>query len=85
MTKPKPKHELAKDREFQKGVDRAVSHTLAAARLVRVFRETLPPGVGCLVLTFDYTNHGHMGYASTGQRDDCIRLVREFLANFEGS
>lgn len=71
------------ENEFCAGVERSVSHTLAAARLVRAFRETLPSDVGCLVLTFDYSNHGHMGYASTGQRDDCIRLVREFLANFE--
>jgi hypothetical protein len=80
-----PKHELAKDREFQEGVDRAVSHTLAAARLVRVFRETLPPDVGCLVITFDYGGPGHMGYASTGEREDCVRLVREFLTNFAGN
>jgi len=86
-SKRKPKHELAKDREFQDGVERAVSHTLTAARLVRVFRETLPPDVdvGCLVLTFDYFDGGHMGYASTGERADCIRLIREFLSNFEGN
>ena len=74
-----------KEKEFRAGVERSVSHTLAAARLLREFRQTLPEDVGCLVLTFDYSNHGHMGYASTGKRDDCIRLVREFLANFEGN
>ena len=77
---------MANDKtEFVAGVDRAISHTMAAARLVRAFRETLPPDVGCLVLTFDYGETGHMGYCSTGNRKDCIRLVREFLINFEGS
>ena len=72
--------------EFRDGIDRAVSHTMAAARLVSEFRKTLPSDVGCLVLTFDYGGSpGHMGYCSTGNRDDCIRLVREFLTNFEGS
>lgn len=80
---------MARDDEFVAGVDRAVSHTMAAARLVRTFRETLPPDVGCLVLTFDYDGTGretgHMGYCSTGKREDCIRLLREFLTNFEGN
>jgi len=75
-----------REAEFREGIERSVSHTLAAARLVREFRETLPADVGCLVLTFDYGGaDGHMGYCSTGRRDDCIRLVREFLHNFEGS
>lgn len=74
-----------REQEFRAGVTRAVSHTLAAARIVREVKATLPADVGCLVLTFDYSGPGHMGYCSTGNRDDCIRLVREFLANFEGN
>lgn len=80
MKKPRTKA------EFREGVDRAISHTVAAGRLVKAFRETLPPDVGCLVLTFDQDGGpGHMGYASTGKREDCIRLLREFLSNFEGN
>lgn len=74
-----------RESEFRAGVARSVSHTLAAARIVREIKATLPPDVGCLVLTFDYGGPGHMGYCSTGNRDDCIKLVREFLGNFEGS
>lgn len=71
--------------EFRDGIDRAISHTAAAGRLLQAFRQTLPPDVGCLVLTFDQDGGpGHMGYASTGNREDCIRLLREFLNNFEG-
>ena len=72
--------------EFREGIDRAVSHTAAAGRLLRLFKETLPSDVGCLVLTFDqHGGPGHMGYASTGAREDCIKLLHEFLANFEGN
>jgi len=75
----------SKQGEFAPGVDRAIAHTEAAGRLAREFRATLPSDVGFLVITFDYGSPGHMGYCSTGRREDCIRLVREFLANFEGS
>jgi hypothetical protein len=75
-----------RESEFRAGIARSVSHTLAAARVVREVKATLPSDVGCLVLTFDYgPGPGHMGYASTGERDDCIRLLREFLRNFQGS
>ena len=72
--------------EFREGIDRAISHTVAAGRLVKAFRATLPADVACLVLTFDeHGGPGHIGYASTGNREDCIRLLREFLNNFEGN
>lgn len=81
---PKKQRQTAETQhEFKAGIDRAVSHTLAAARIVRVLRGTLPADVGCLVLTFDYGGPGHMGYASTGSREDCIELLREFLRNLE--
>lgn len=70
---------------FPEGVDRAVAHTVAAGALARELRKTLPPDVGFLVVTFDYGGPGHMGYAATGDRADCIRLLREFLAKFEGN
>lgn len=68
-----------------KGMDRAVDHAVAAAVICRAGKDTLPAGMGCLVLTFDFGDGGRMGYASTGERGDCIRALREFLSNFEGN
>lgn len=56
-----------------------------AAACARGYKEKLPAGIGILVLTFDFGGPGHMGYASTGRREDCIKMLREFLNNFEGN
>jgi|WetSurMetagenome_2_1015567.scaffolds.fasta_scaffold56821_3 hypothetical protein len=60
-----------------------IDYALAAAVICSAGKDTLPDGVGCLVLTFDFGNGGRMGYASMGSRDDCIQALREFLSNFE--
>lgn len=71
-----------------KDIDRAALHTKMAAEVAREMRAKLPPEVGFLVITFDYGNtnsDSRMGYVSTGKREDCIKLVHEFLRNFESN
>ncbi len=58
---------------------------VAAAATAAAFKETHPPTMGCIVITFDFGNQGWMGYAATGKRDQCLQVLREFLQNFEGN
>ncbi len=60
-------------------------HATNAEAIARAGKEILPKGMGVLVLTYDYGDHGRMGYASTGKREDCIRMLREFLSKFGGN
>lgn len=44
----------------------------------------MPDGVGvALVLTYDFGEGGNLAYVSTGNREDCIRMLRELTAHLE--
>jgi hypothetical protein len=59
-------------------------HAELASDIASITRRTLPDGVGCLVITYDYARGGHLGYASTGDRSHCIALLTEFLTMMNG-
>jgi hypothetical protein len=52
----------------------------AVARRLKI---DLPEHVGFVLVLFDYGEAGSMSYASTGDRGDCIRLLRELIGYLE--
>jgi hypothetical protein len=49
----------------------------------RRIARSLPDGVGFVLSIFDFGPGGNMAYISTGQREDCIRMLRELLEHVE--
>lgn len=43
-----------------------------------------PPGSGFLLVLYDFGHGGNMTYISNGQREDCIRPMKELLEKIEG-
>lgn len=43
-------------------------------------KEQLPPGCGFTLLLYDYGEGGVLSYISTGKREDCKRMLEEFLS-----
>ena len=46
-------------------------------------KNKLPEGYGFIVFAFPFDG-GRMFYASNGQREDCIKALREWLAQVDG-
>lgn len=51
--------------------------------LAREIKGRLPPGTGFALLTFDLGDGGAMTYASSGDRQDMIRAMRELIGKLE--
>lgn len=47
--------------------------------IANVVKERVPAGVGFALFLFDFGADGNIGYVSTAQRDDMIRLIEEWL------
>lgn len=43
----------------------------------------MPPNAGFLLVLYDFGEGGWSTYISSGQRADCIKLMRELLARME--
>lgn len=43
-------------------------------------RDALPKSHGFALFVFDFGDAGHTSYISTGQREDVVKLLREFIA-----
>jgi hypothetical protein len=59
---------------------------LTAALLKKIVLENqqhLPPNTGFALFLFDYGSGGNMAYASTGNRKDMVRAMREWLSHVE--
>lgn len=52
-------------------------------QLARDLRVKLPPGVGFTLFLFDYGQDGHLAYISTAEREDMVKVVREWLEKME--
>lgn len=46
----------------------------------RAIKASLPPTHGFALLVFNYGEGGHMSYMSSGNRQDVVKAMREFLA-----
>lgn len=45
----------------------------------RIIKGALPPGKGFALMIFDYGENGNMFYISSGQRQDMIKAMEEFI------
>ena len=56
---------------------------MGTAALARKIKAMMPPGRGFLLFTADYGpgGQGSIAYCATVERDDAVRLVREWLAH----
>jgi hypothetical protein len=50
-----------------------------------VIKEALPQGTGFALVLFDFGEAGNTAYASTGERADTIKMLRELAGNLERS
>ena len=48
-----------------------------------LLKEKVPAGVGFTLFLFDFGQKGNTAYVSMGQRDDSVKLIREWLAKQE--
>lgn len=48
-------------------------------KLADQIQAQLPPGVGMMLMLFDYGPNGSLAYVSTAQRDDMIRVMLEWI------
>jgi hypothetical protein len=53
------------------------------AELGRVLKEKMPPGVGFTLFMFDFGEKGNMAYISTADREDSIKLTKEWIEHVE--
>lgn len=51
----------------------------AARQLGRRIKQGVPPGVGFVVVMYDYGPNGHMTFLSSGDRGDTMKMLRELL------
>lgn len=67
--------------------DGAVSQAQLAAvagQLVRAAKDQLPENLGVIVLVFDYgANRGGVAYASTADREGCVSLLAQVVAEMQ--
>jgi hypothetical protein len=71
--------EPAKAKETTTEVQVRLIQETETAKVARKLTEMLPPGQGFVLLTFDFGPQGNLAYCSNGNRDDCIRMLREWL------
>ena len=45
---------------------------------------SVPPGLGFMLLLYDFGGAGSIAYFSNGQREDMIAAMKEFIARVEG-
>jgi hypothetical protein len=75
MTDPRYEHPVA-------GVDLlALPGRIRAA--MDAARRELPPGTGVILFAFDFGAGGGLVYIANAERDDCIRLLKEWIAREE--
>ena len=53
------------------------------ARIGDSLRECMPKGYGFMLMIFSYGAGGNLFYASSGKRDDVVRMMQEFIAKQE--
>jgi hypothetical protein len=53
------------------------------AALARKIKNDMPEGRGFVLVSFDFGEGGSMAYASTGQREDTVHMLRELLSKLE--
>ncbi len=47
-------------------------------------KQQLPSGVGFLLVAFDVGGPGNLAYVSTGNREDCVKMLHELIGYLEG-
>lgn len=50
-----------------------------ALKIARVLKDNMPNGWGFTLILYNYGDEGFMTYLSTGQREDCIKMLEELL------
>ena|SRR5436190_8771198 len=53
--------------------------------MARAVDDHLPPGYGFIVFAYPFEPGGRMEYCANGQREDCIRAMKEWIANCEAT
>lgn len=51
--------------------------------LASSLKQAMPENTGFVLVLFDYGHGGNMSYMSTGERSDCINMLRELLTYLE--
>lgn len=49
----------------------------------RLLKGKMPNGAGFVLVVFDFGPGGWMTYLSSGERADCIKMLRELLSKLE--
>ena len=58
---------------------RRVALEETVGKMARRIGSELPVGVGFCLVMFNYGTAGSMAYASTGERETCMAMLRELL------
>jgi hypothetical protein len=64
--------------DFQVPVPEEIADILR--RTGRVFKASMPEGWGFAMLVFSYGEGGTLSYISSAERDDVVKVMREFIA-----
>jgi hypothetical protein len=54
-------------------------HETDTVRVAHKLKEWLPSGKGFVLMTFDFGPGGSFAYVSNAERDDTVRIIREWL------
>jgi hypothetical protein len=52
--------------------------------MCEIVKQKTPEGYGFIVFAFPYVSGERMYYASSGQREDCIRALKSWLSQVDG-
>lgn len=55
-------------------------HEMNTASIARQVHDLVPPGCGFLLFVADYGQAGNLAYVASVDRNDAVRMVREWLA-----
>lgn len=68
-------------------VDRAPLEAaeVEAQKIARILKDNMPNGWGFTLILYSYGAEGFMTYLSTGQREDCIKMLEELLLKIKNN
>lgn len=71
-------------RETPEEVDRRLALERRTVEIARKVKADLPPGTGFTLFLFNFGEGGNLAYVSTGEREDVVKAIREWLARVDG-
>lgn len=61
------------------------SAEVEAKKIARILKDNMPDGWGFTLILYSYGGEGFMTYLSTGQREDCIKMLEELLLKMKNN